>query len=65
VPGPAADAHRADLQAFSAQIGSDAAHFAALTYQELFVRMESIVGADHAEYMAYLRDRYLSETQRR
>jgi hypothetical protein len=61
VPGPAAAAHRADLQKFASQIGHDAVHFRALTYQELFARMEPIAGPEHAEYMAYLRDRYLSE----
>jgi hypothetical protein len=61
VPGPTTTAHRAELQRFVAQIGSDAAHFTALTYQELFARMEPVVGAEHAAYMAYLRDRYLSE----
>jgi hypothetical protein len=63
VPGPSAAAHRSDLRRFSAQIGSDAAHFKALTYQELFARMESVVGAEHAEYMTYLRDRYLFEAE--
>ena len=63
VPSAAANAHRADLETFAAQIGSDAAHFTALTYQELFARMEAIVGAEHAEYMAYLRDRYISDTR--
>jgi hypothetical protein len=59
VPGPAADAHRADLRTFATQIGSDAAHFAAMTYQELFSRMDRLVGAEHEGYMAYLRDRYI------
>jgi hypothetical protein len=57
--GPVADAHRAELQTFAAQLGSDAAHFTALTYQELFARMEPLAGAEHAEYMEYLRDRYI------
>jgi hypothetical protein len=60
VPGPAADAHRAELQKFTSLIGSDAARFTALTYQELFARMERAVGAEDAGYMAYLRDRYVS-----
>lgn len=58
IAGPAADAHRAELRMFAAQIGSDASHFTALTYQELFSRMEPLAGAEHAGYMAYLRDRY-------
>jgi hypothetical protein len=60
VPSPVADAHRADLQTFTTQIGSDAEHFMALTYQELFARMDRIVGAEHAGYMHYLRDRYIA-----
>jgi hypothetical protein len=59
VPGPAADAHRAELQTFAEQIGGDAAHFTALTYQELFSRMEPLAGAEHAGYVEYLRDRYI------
>jgi len=57
VPGPVADAHRADLRTFSAQIGGDAEHFVSLTYQDLFARMERVVGAEHAAYVEYLRVR--------
>jgi hypothetical protein len=59
VPGAAADTHRAELQQFAAQIGADNAHFTALTYQELFARMEPLAGGEHADYIAYLRDRYI------
>jgi hypothetical protein len=59
VPGPAADAHRADLEKFVTAIGADATHFVALTYQELFVRLTAAVDADHADYMTYLRERYI------
>jgi hypothetical protein len=59
VPGAVADAHRKDLSTFTTQIGGDAAHFTALTYQDLFARMEEAVGAEHAGYMAYLRERYI------
>jgi hypothetical protein len=58
--GTVADAHRADLHTFTERIGSDAAHFTALTYQELFVRMEPLVGAEQAAYMTYLRERYVT-----
>ena len=58
--GTVADTHRADLHTFTEQIGSDAAHFTALTYQELFVRMEQLVGVEHAGYMTYLRERYVT-----
>jgi hypothetical protein len=59
VAGPVADAHRADLRAFATQIGGDAAHFMAVTYQELFARMTRAVGGEHGPYMAYLSDRYI------
>jgi hypothetical protein len=59
IPG-IADQHRKELNEFTSQIGPEAAHFSWTTYQELFARMTHFVGEDHAEYMAYLRDRYLS-----
>ena len=59
VPGAVADQHRVELQRFTAALGSDAQHFTALTYQELFARMEPLVRAEHAEYIDYLRDRYI------
>ena len=58
--GPVAVAHRHDLATFAAKIGDDAEHFNAMTYQELFARMEQAVGAEHVGYMAYLRDRYIT-----
>ena len=60
VPGAVADAHRAELEKFVVEIGSDIDHFVALTHQQLFARMEAVVDADHAEYLTYLRNRYLS-----
>jgi hypothetical protein len=60
VPGQTATAHRADLAAFAKQIGDDARHFVSLTYQELFARMEPVVSAEHSDYLAYLRDRYMA-----
>ena len=63
VPGQAADAHRSDLRTFAAEIGSDADHFMALTYQELFSLMGRTVGEEHAEYIAYLRERYIGGTR--
>jgi hypothetical protein len=59
VPGAIAARHRDELNDFVLQIGGDAAHFSALTYQELFARMAPFLGQEHAEYGAYLRDRYL------
>ena len=44
VPGSLADQHRQELAVFTAHIGTDAAHFLAMTYQELFARMVPLVG---------------------
>ena len=60
VPGPVADAYRRDQTRFAAQIGGDASHFNAHTYQEIFTQMERMVGAEDADYITYLRDRYLN-----
>ncbi len=62
IPGSLADRHRQELKDFATLIGADAAHFSALTYQELFAHMVPFVGEDYAEYFAYLRERYVSGT---
>ena len=61
VPGILASKHRQELQDFSAYLGADTVRFLALTYQELFERMVPLIGSEHADYIAYLRDRYLNE----
>jgi hypothetical protein len=61
VPGSLASQHRQELTDFTAHIGTDAPNFLALTYQELFARMNRFVGQDDSEYIAYLRDRYVSD----
>jgi hypothetical protein len=61
VPGSLADRHRQELTNFAAHIATDAKHFSALTYQELFARMVSFLGQGDSEYMAYLRERYMSD----
>ena len=60
VPGNCADAHQSELRSFAEHIGADANCFVALTYQELFVRIETFVRAEHAKYLSYLRDRYFT-----
>jgi hypothetical protein len=57
-----ADQHREELTIFTSKMGADAAHFSALTYQELFARMVPFVGQANAEYIAYLRERYMSDS---
>lgn len=61
MPGSTADQHRQELTEFVTKIGNDAKHFSVLTYQELFKRMIPFVGKTDSEYMAYLRERYVSE----
>ena len=60
IPGSVADQHRRELNEFASQIGPDAERFSALTYQELFSRMMLSVGPEHAEYLGYLKSRYLT-----
>jgi len=62
VPGPVSDQHKGDLQSFASQIGSDVSHFRTLTYQELFARLEPLATVEHADYVEYLRDRYIAAT---
>jgi hypothetical protein len=59
VPGGSAETYRSELRTFAAQLGDDATHFQAVTHQELFARMQHAAGAEHAEYIAYLHDRYI------
>jgi len=61
VPGSLADQHRRELTDFTAHIGPDGTNFLALTYQELFARMELFVRQEDSAYIEYLRDRYLSD----
>jgi hypothetical protein len=60
IPNAIAKRHRTELNDFASKIGDDAAHFSALTYRELFARMKPFLGQEHAEYITYLGDRYLS-----
>jgi hypothetical protein len=55
VRGAVADQHRDELRQLAAELGPDADHFQALTYQELLGRLAS---DEHREYLTYLRDRY-------
>ena len=61
VPGLQADRHRQELADFAAHIGTDATHFSALIYQELFARMLPFVGQNDSENMGYLHNRYVSD----
>jgi len=54
-----AEAHRSDLADFQALLGNDSVRFSSMTYQEVYARMVPLVGADDADYMAYLHDRYI------
>jgi hypothetical protein len=57
VPGPAAETHRAEIVDFANRLGQELS-FRALTYQELFARIQAMSGPQHTEYLGYLRSRY-------
>jgi hypothetical protein len=60
VPGTTSTRHHEELDRFTGKIGDDALRFVALTYQELLPRMVGHIGLEHAEYVSYLRDRYIN-----
>jgi hypothetical protein len=62
VPGLLADQHREELTIFTTKMGMDAAHFSALTYQELFTRTLPFMGQENSEYTEYLRERYVNDS---
>jgi hypothetical protein len=49
--------HRQEIEAFANRIGSDIS-FNWCTYQEVFLRLRSLLGAEHHSYISYLTDRY-------
>jgi hypothetical protein len=55
--GPAARAHRREIEQFAARVGDELA-FRSLSYQELFERLVRHCGAADADYLAYLKARY-------
>jgi hypothetical protein len=56
--GEEAELHRQEIIDFTQTIAGDASAFQAITYQVLFSRLSLASGNEHAEYLAYLRDRY-------
>lgn len=55
--GPAARAHRREIEQFAARVGGELA-FRSLSYQELFERLLRYCGDADADYLAYLKTRY-------
>lgn len=55
--GPAARAHRREIEQFAGRVGEELA-FRALSYQELFERLCRSCGPADADYLQYLRLRY-------
>lgn len=59
VGGAIGQAHREEIEAFSKVVSGDSVAFAAISYQQLFARLEAAAGETHAAYIAYLRKRYI------
>ena len=59
-PCAEAEVHRAEVQDFASLVGSEV-RFRALTYQELYRRLNAQAGAADGEYLAYLGRRYFPE----
>lgn len=55
--GPAARAHRREIEQFAERVGGELA-FRSLCYQELFGRLVRYCAAADADYLAYLKARY-------
>jgi len=56
--GAVGSQHRDEAQSFAKAVSQDGVGFNTMTYQELFAKVASGAGANHAQYVAYLRDRY-------
>jgi hypothetical protein len=52
--------HRREIERFNCRVEADIC-FLPLSYQKLFERMTQTSKSEHAEYLAYLRERYFSE----
>ena len=58
-PGAAGDAHTEEIERFAAEI-DDSLSFTAIRYQELYSRLRQSADDRHADYLAYLGQRYFS-----
>lgn len=56
-PGEAANLHKQEIKEFSACV-CGTMNFSAISYQELYPRLQQAAGDQHAEYLAYLGGRY-------
>jgi hypothetical protein len=61
-PGEDSQAHRSDATEFGTIVRPDGIQFSCLSYQELFGRLETQVGQEHAGYMEYMRGRYFNQS---
>jgi hypothetical protein len=55
---PTADQHESELESFAKHIGADAENFRAISYQVLFARLSIACKEKHAEWRAYMKERY-------
>jgi len=51
------ESHRREIEQFQRRVGAEV-RFRPLSYQTLFGRLTETCGPEHAEYLAYLRERY-------
>jgi len=58
--GREAEAHAGEVATFVAALAQDARHFSAVTYQDLFARLEPLLSLDDEGYRTYLAERYFS-----
>jgi hypothetical protein len=58
LPGRTASKHRAELVRFSELLADEGKLFTALTYDELFDRLEAVGSSEHSEYLHYISGRY-------
>jgi hypothetical protein len=59
--GEEAKAHAGEVATFIDSLGQDSRHFSAITYQEFFTRLRTLLSPDHEDYCAYLAERYFHD----
>lgn len=55
---PAAKGMHQEIVRFQELLGIDAPRFSAITYQELWGRLQGRLGDEHGQYRRYLQERY-------
>ncbi|MDT8434761.1 MAG: hypothetical protein RQ731_08415 [Anaerosomatales bacterium] len=60
VPGPEGDGHAAEVEQFVSLVSGDPFLLIEATYQDLIDRIARQAGPEHADYLRYIQDRYMS-----